>query len=339
MGGPTWEPDHEATDEEVERALLAPFLFGDPVLLAKDGSVAGTPVGHLQRRVLAWLTMVTGQHLRLGHADPASTDGVHLLLPRHAPAPAEPAQDEVLFRVMALLQAGLLALGFLDQRALLVELHRDWVLRSTWHLLAARAVARHFGEAYPGIARDLAAVSAMEKATRMRVNLTEVPREGLPEAFVPLYSQLSTSFALRTGGAPAKEAVEAVDGAPPDGLRLVVLGQARKLREHFRSQRLGPPPLPWYLGIVRPEWILADLEPDESEEWQKGNKPLRQLLAAMARSGKVDVPGAQGPPQGPLRCRRGPGPRQDPGLRSPPGRGPAGITLQSRGAHTCSGDR
>lgn len=291
MGAPTWEPDEHGTDAEVERALLAPFLFGDPVLLAKDGTAAGTPVAHVQKRVLAWLTMVSGQAFKLGHADPASTDIVHLLLPRNLPPPAQPTQDEVLYRVVALLQAGLVAHGFLDKKPLLRELHRDWILRSTWHLLAARAIAKLYGDRFPGIAKDLAAVSAMEKATRLRVNLTEVPREGLPEAFIPLYSGLTTSFALQTGGAEARAAIDAVDAAPVEAMHLVVLGQARKLREHFKRLRLGPPPLPWYLGIIRPEWILADLEPDETNEWMKGNKPLRQLLAAMARNkDRIPVP-------------------------------------------------
>jgi len=304
VGAPTWEPDDNATDEQVEKALLAAFLFTDPVLLAKDGKAAGLPVARIQRRALAWLTMITGRHLKLGHADPASTDGVHLLLPRHAPPPLDARQDEVLFRVTGLVQAGLLALGFLDQKALLREIYTDWVLRSTWHLLAARAVLRHYGERFPGIRRDLAAVSAMEKATRLRVNLTEVPREGLPEDFVPLYEGLSTSFALKTGSAVTRAAVEAVDAVDEAGSKLVVLGQARKLREHFRSRRLGPPPVPWFLGVVRPEWLLADLEPDETGEWKKGNKPLRQLLAAMARNkDRIPVPEVAPPKRQGLRAR------------------------------------
>ncbi|MCP4920113.1 MAG: hypothetical protein GY913_24690, partial [Proteobacteria bacterium] len=58
------------------------------------------------------------------------------------------------------------------------------------------------------------------------------------------------------------------------------------------------PPLLWYLGICRPEWILADLDHDAAyeSEWKQGNKPLRALRAAMERNrGGIPVPEVEKP--------------------------------------------
>ena len=300
MAAPTWEPDEVAQAKDEERALLAAYLFSDPANLVHEHDV-GLALSAVQRRTMAWLRMITGLGFRVGHADPASTDGENLLLPRAAPAPTQPRFDEALFRVMALVQAGFLELGLLDSRAFLRQIHTDWVLRSAWHLLASRAVLAWYRTRFPGIAPDIAAVVASEKATRLRVNLTEVPREGLPDAFVPLYSGLTLSFELQTPGTvadPARRAVEAVDAAPVGGLKLVLLGQARTLRQEFLRLRLGPPPLPWFLGILRPEWILADLDEDKAyqEEWKLGNKPLRKLREAMERNrGRIPVPEVEKP--------------------------------------------
>ncbi len=219
---------------------------------------------------------------------------------------------------MGLIQLGLLRFGLLEGERLLEDLYRDWVLRSCYHLLASHYVLDRWGAAYPGLAQDFVGLRMMEKAGIMRINLTEVPRVGMPGGFVPLYEGLTTCFEWDTPAAegdPARAAVAAVRAlrsegseAPPDAreqaaARAVLLGQANKLRQEFRRMRLGPPPLPYVIGILRPEWLLAHMARDLGAEnaWREGPTPLRQLRAAQARG--EDTPAA--PPAPPDRPRRG----------------------------------
>ena len=297
-------------DEEAEQALLAHFLHGNPRKLLGDGEEAGTTLPQVHRRLAAWLRMITGRDFALASSDPPSTDGENLFLPKAVPAPEDPWADEVLYRSMGMVQLGLAELGFLEGRARLGEIYKDWVFRSVYHLLSVRYVMRHYCEAFPGIAADFAAVRAMEKAGRMRVNVTEVPRDGLPKAFLPLYDSLTINLNWPDPGPegePARRAAAAVDAAPsPEAARLAIAGQGRQVREHLKRLKLGPPPLPYFVGILRPEWILADLARDVAAEtaWMKGNAPLQQLLAAKARNAGAIPLG--GPPEaGPKKGLRG----------------------------------
>jgi hypothetical protein len=311
MAAPTWEPPEIAKDEQAEQALLAGFLFADPRHLGRDGRELGTPLRDFQRRLQAWVAMLTGLHLGIAHADPACCDGLRLYLPRCAPEGGRPWSDERLYRGMALAQAGLFHHGFLsatdDHRRLLGELHKDWVLRGCWQLLAARWVLNRYRARYPGVARDLDGVMATLSATRLFVNLTEVPREGLPAGFRPLYPGLVLALGWEDAGGAGRVAAEAVrkveQASTAQAARLVVLGQARLLRQELRRQRLGPPPVPWWLGVVRPEWILDDLSRDEDAEnaWRKGPAPLRQLLASMG--GRPERPPEIAPKRRGLRAR------------------------------------
>jgi hypothetical protein len=235
--------------------------------------------------------MVTGRHLASGYSDPSSTDGENLFLPPAVAAPADEAGDERLYRVMGIIQIGLVELGFLSNKGILSDIHKDWVLRSSYHILAARAVLNHYRRELPGLATDIDAVAKMEKAGALRVNITPVPKEGLPEAFLPLYRGLTSHESWGEAGFTAAKAQTAVDAIDKEtslpALRLLISGQAMSLREHFLSLRLGPPPLPWYLGIVRPEWFLAKMgyDGDADEDWRKGQLPIRQLIQARARLG------------------------------------------------------
>ncbi len=341
MGAPTWPPDPEKAfeetaneygvrpgdigadeDEEFERALLAAFLFESPARQLVSGQDNGTTLGELQRGLAAYLRMLSGMEVELAASDPPSTDGRTLFLPRAVPAPAE-AADHTLYRAMGLVQLGLLRFGLLEGERLLGDLYRDWVLRSCYHLLASQLVLDRWAAAYPGLAQDFEGLRVMEKAGIMRINLTEVPREGMPGAFVPLYRGLTTSLnwgepgsegdAARAAVAAVRELTRGSDSARRGELptpreqaaaRAVLLGQADKLRQTFRRMRLGPPPLPYFIGILRPEWLLAhgarDLEAENA--WRQGPTPLRQLRAAQARSGSSPDPV--------------PEPRRRPGLRS-----------------------
>ena len=309
MTAPTWpdDPDNpyvdgvehdiedeieaELTDKEAEEAILAAFLFSPPVRQLVAGVDNGTPLSQVQRRVSAWLSMVTGRHLASGYSDPSSTDGENLFLPPAVAAPADEAGDERLYRVMGIIQIGLVELGFLSNKGILSDIHKDWVLRSSYHILAARAVLNHYRRELPGLATDIDAVAKMEKAGALRVNITPVPKEGLPEAFLPLYRGLTSHESWGEAGFTAAKAQTAVDAIDKEtslpALRLLISGQAMSLREHFLSLRLGPPPLPWYLGIVRPEWFLAKMgyDGDADEDWRKGQLPIRQLIQARARLG------------------------------------------------------
>ena len=339
MGAPTWPPDPEKAfeetareygvrpadigadeDEEFERALLAAFLFESPKRQLVSGQDNGTTLPQLQRALTAYLRMVSGMDVTIAASDPPSTDGRTLFLPRAVPAPTEPG-DHALYRAMGLVQLGLLRFGLLEGERLLSDLYRDWVLRSCYHLLASHLVLDRWAASYPGLAQDFAGLRLMDKAGIMRINLTEVPREGMPAGFVPLYQGLTTCLNWDepgSDGEPARRAVAAVRaltsgsetaaaGAPPTpqeraAARAVLLGQAGKLRQAFRTMRLGPPPLPYFIGILRPEWILAHSARDLGAEnaWRDGPTPLRQLRAAQARDGS----GPAAPPS-PDRKRAG----------------------------------
>ncbi len=329
MGAPTWPPDPEKAfaltaeeygispqsigadeeDEEAERALLAAFLFRPPERQLVSGQQVGASLVEVQRCLNATLRMLSGRDVALAASDPATTDGRRIFLPRAVPAPRED-EDLLLFRAMGLVQLGLLHFGLLDSPAVLGELHRDWVLRSCFHLLATRHVVARWSASLPGVAADFRSLRSMDKAGIMRVNLTEVPREGMPGPFQPLYEGLTTCLNWTPPGPegePARRAVAAVaalsarqrpalapqldadDGA---GARTVILGQAQRLRLVFRRMRLGPPPLPYFAGLLRPEWLLADLARDRNyeEAWRRGPAPLRQLQAAKARQGAAPQP-------------------------------------------------
>ena len=328
MGAPTWPPDPEKAfqetareygvrpsdigadeDEEFERALLAAFLFESPRRQLVSGQDNGTTLPELQRALTAYLRMVSGMDVEIAASDPAATDGRTLFLPRAVPAPAQ-ADDYALYRAMGLVQLGLLRFGLLEGERLLADLYRDWVLRSCYHLLATLYVLERWGAAYPGLAQDFVRLRQLDKAGVMRINLTEVPRDGMPGGFLPLYDGLTAHLDWGRPGAegePARAAVAAVRAlgtgsetarrgeVPSDReratARAVLLGQAVKLRHAFREQRLGPPPLPYFVGILRPEWILAHRARDLVAEnaWREGPSPLRQLRAAQARGAEAEA--------------------------------------------------
>ena len=157
--------------------------------------------------------MLSGRSFAIAYSDPPATDNVNVYLPRAVPAPEEPS-DFLVYRCMGLVQVGFVRYGLLRDRRLLAELYRDWVLRSAWHLLAARWVLRKWAEEYPGLREDIRRVALLDKAGSMRVNVTEVPRDGLPGAFLPLYEGLATCLNWRAPGKegdPAREAIRRVD--------------------------------------------------------------------------------------------------------------------------------
>ncbi|MCB9758947.1 MAG: VWA domain-containing protein [Alphaproteobacteria bacterium] len=307
MAAPTWPPTPEEAarltmdeygvdaaqlglaqeDAEVERALLAPFLFGPPPRLREDDEV-GTPLAAVSRSLSAWLRMVGDTALPIAHAELPATDGQGIYLPVAAPAPAEPELDARLFRVMALVQLGLLTEGWLSDRQTLRAIYGDWVLRGCYHLLAARAVVRGWAERFPGVRADIDAVRAAPKASILRVNLTRVAPAELSPQLLPLYEGLVDGLGPGVEG-PARAAARAVDAAAgPAAARLVALGQAWAVREHLRRHRLGAPPIPEWLGVLRPEWLLAeaDRDPEAENAWRKGlNRPLAMLQAAAKRRG------------------------------------------------------
>lgn len=301
----------EQTDDEAEQALLRRFLFEQPQRQLVAGERNGLPLDRVHKRLRALFTMLDGRKVEIGYSDPACTDNIRIYLPKAAPAPESIDADLLLFRVMGLVQLGLSRYNLLSERKILAELHRDWVLRSAYHLLAMRYVLRRWGDEFPGLRADLAAIPLIEKAGRMRVNVTEVPRDGMPAAFLPLYDGLVTSLNWKPAGPEgdvARAATRSIDQLGSHGVSAVLLGKAQELREHFRRFRLGPPPLPFYVGIIRPEWILADLARDlaAENEWKKGNKPLRQLYDAMARRGisaEREAPIGHGEPRLGLRQR------------------------------------
>ncbi len=311
MGGPTWPPTPEEaeaatieeygdlarrviagveSDEEAELALLAHFLFAPPQRELGELSGTGTPLQEERGHLVPWLRMVTGLDFQLSIAVPAGTDGTDLYLPSAVPGPVEPKLDAALFRTMGVIQLGLVRFGLLKQRGFLAELHGDWVLRSIWTLLASRYVMARWSAEWPGIARDFASVRESSKASALRVGHQTVPSQGLPSAFLPLYQGLVPGSASEWDpGDPAHQATQMVDRIQTEAAApLVLMGQAQSLRETFRSLRVGPPPLPLYLGLLRPAWMLDDLpaQMEAASEWRKGNKPLRPLIAAMKRRGR-----------------------------------------------------
>ena len=301
-------------DEEAERALLAAFLFRSPERQLVAGEQNGLTLGEVQRSLSAWLRSLTGRDFRLAAADPPSTDGTDIFLPRAVPAPREDT-DQTLFRCMGLVQLGLVHFGLLDSPGVLLEIYRDWVLRSCYHLLACHYTVGRWSAIFPGIAVDFHALKHSHKPAIMRVNLTVVPGDGMPAAFRPLYHGLVSGFHgddVGSIGEPARVAVQAVDKllANPESRSLhqrsraaplVLAGQARKLREHFRRLRLGPPPIPYFCGILRPEWVLAlrERDPEWEGAWKKGSSPLRQLRAAQALA--PSIPDLPTPPGASLR--------------------------------------
>ena len=290
------------SDEDAERALLSHFLYSPPQRQSLTGERNGLPLDRIQRQLQALLRMLSGHNFRVAYSDPPCTDNVNVYLPKAAPAPEEPETDLLLYRVMGLVQVGFIQTNLLRERAILSELHRDWVLRSAFHLLAARWVLRRWSDDYPGLKLDIERAPYLDKAGQMRVNVMAVPREGMPGAFLPLYDGLVVCLNWKPAGPegdPAREAVRRVDAFATSAqgrngtlAAPLFLAEAQKLREHFRKLRLGPPPLPWYLGIIRPEWILADLGRNVAyeNEWKKGQLPLRQLLSAMAKKGVTSQP-------------------------------------------------
>lgn len=333
MGAPTWPPTPEEgyavtrkeygedaravldfeTDEEAEEALLAHFLFRAPDRELASGESVGLGLDEVGRPLSAWLRMLSGREAELGVSDPSSTDGARIFLPRALPGPREEHEDALLYRVLGLVQLGLLELGLLRGRSLLAELHRDWVLRSCYHALAFRYVLRHWCAHFPGIAQDIAAAAFLEKAWILRVNLTQVPAEGLPVGFRPLYAGLSRFLEEAPPGhpdaEPAREAVAAVDAiASPAAAPLVIQGRAQALRQAYRRLRLGPPPLPYLAGAVRPEWHLHDLAAElrDSQAWREGPKPLAILKRAMERGERKGGRGSRLPEAIRRRMRAGP---------------------------------
>lgn len=302
------------TDDDAEQALLARFLFEPPQRTAIGGERNGLALDRIVKQLTALLRMLSGRSFQVAYSDPPATDNLNIYLPKAVPAPEAYEQDLLLYRAMALVQVGFLRHGILQDRAVLAAIHRDWVLRSAFHLLAARYVLRQWAEEYPGLREDLRKVALLDKAGAMRVNVTAVPRDGMPSAFVPLYDGLATCLNWRTPGLegePARLAVRTIDRHAGAAILPLLMAQAQLLREHFHRLRLGPPPLPWFVGIIRPEWILADLARDIAyeQEWKKGNKPLRQLLEAISRNkkGPLATPpvtiGSSGAPRQGLRAR------------------------------------
>jgi len=294
----------DASDEDAERALLAHFLFKPPQRQAIGGERNGLALDRVHKQLQALLRMLSGTPLKLAYADVPSTDRVNVYLPKAMPAPeGDDANDFLIFRVMGLVQVGFARWGFLEDRAFLNDIYRDWVLRNAWHVLAARWVLRRWAEEYPGLKEDLKRVAYLDKAGKMMVNVMSVPRDGMPGVFTPLYKDLVVCLNWKEPGSegePAREAVRAVDAIQGDNPQPVLLAQAKRLREHFGRMRVAAPPLPWFLGVIRPEWILADLARNIAyeQEWKKGQVPLRQLLAQMAKKG-IAAPREEAGPAGP----------------------------------------
>jgi Mg-chelatase subunit ChlD len=310
MGGPVWPPSPEQgdvetieeygdlaraviagaeSDEDAEAALLSHFLYAAPPAELQGFEDAGTTLDSLLGQLHPWLRMVSGMDFGIAYGQPAGTDGEHLYLPRALPQPENKRTDLRFFRCAALVQLGLIRFGLLSRRGVLAELHSDWMLRGIWQLLATRYIVRIWSADWPGIAADFRELQECPRATEMRVGHQPVPKQGMPEAFRPLYTGLVSGMApAGPAGDLAKAAIEAVDSiASRAAAPLVLLGHAQHLRQHFFALRLGPPPLPAMAGLLRPAWIMEDLAADmrAASEWKQGSKPLQPLLRAMRKGG------------------------------------------------------
>ena len=281
----------DADDEAAERSLLAHFLFQPPQRLAIGGERNGLTLDRVHKQLQAMLRMWSGTALKVAYADVPSTDNLNVYLPKAMPAPdGDDPNDFLIFRVMGLLQVGMARWGLLSDRSFLNDIYRDWVLRNSWHVLAGRWILRRWSAEYPGLKDDINRVAYLDKAGRMLVNVMTVPREGMPSIFIPLYKDLVVCLNWKEPGPEgdvARSAVRAIDAYTGDNPQPLLLEHARRLREHFGRNRVAAPPLPWYFGVIRPEWILADLSRNIAyeQEWKKGQVPLRQLLAQMAKKG------------------------------------------------------
>ena len=109
-------------------------------------------------------------------------------------------------------------------------------------------------------------------------------QQGMPDAFLALYDGLIDHLdAPKKIPAEVATALEAVDSIQMQaGAPLVVMGQAQRLRQYFRTQRLARLPA-LVCGIIRPEWLLHDLSAEmaQSDAWKGGPKPLELLRRAV----------------------------------------------------------
>ena len=281
MGGPTWSPEHaeasgsDLSDGEFERRWLSPLLLAGSD--NHSGVATGASLAPLRRQISLWLHMVTGRHWPIGHSDPPTCDGGQVFLPPFLPPSSGAMPDCAAYRCMALLQAQVIGLGLLERREWAAELHNDWVLQVTSHLLMANWVVSRWS-ALPGMSQDRAHLQELSPLLALRVGRSVVPTEGLPDKFVPLLSGLTTTTSAGCAivGSLVKQAIE----TPQAALALVVPGIAQRLREHFREARLGAPPVPAWVGVLHPGWFLHDAATEHraANEWRKGPAPLRQLL-------------------------------------------------------------
>ena len=130
-------------------SLLTPDEFEDQWLrrLLYTGELSADSTDQLRenrRRLEHWVHLMTGQHWPIGHAEPATTDGVRLFLPLVVEPDGEPRDVVACFRAMALMQAHAAMAGLWARKAWAAELHRDWVLKSIAHLLLANWVLKRW---------------------------------------------------------------------------------------------------------------------------------------------------------------------------------------------------
>lgn len=286
MGGPTWSPDQtegpgpEVSDTEFERRWLSPLLLAGSE--ANGGVGARSSLAPIRRQISLWLHMMSGRPWPIGHSDPPTCDGSQVFLPPFLPPTLSPEADCAAYRCMALLQTQLAGLGLLERRAWMAELHSDWVLQVTSHLLMANWVVARW-TALPGMTQDLSQLQEIPALLALRVGRSVVPTKGLPSKFAPLLTGLKVTA---DGGCPdiAAQVRLAVE-TPFEALALVIPGIAQRLREQFKEARLGAPPVPAWVGVLHPGWFLDDAATAHraANEWRKGPAPLRQLLK-MAKS-------------------------------------------------------
>ncbi len=306
MAAPVWTPEEEGgllSDEEAEAQILARFLFAEPPRLDAAGGRQGTRLEEEAPALTATLRLLSGAEVTLGAADLSTTDGQMIFLPEALPEPIQAEADARLYRWMGLVQLGLLDLGLARNRALLSELHRDWVFRGCWHVLALHVVLADWCRRWPGLGRDRARLFGDPRAAVLRVGSQPVSPGALPPALRPLYVGLGGPPAMRSpveeAAATAIRAVSVAQSLP--AASLIVLGAAQSLREALRGLRAGPPPVPAIGGALRPEWILHDLRADlvAAEAWKQGPAPLRLLRAALGRAGLAKTEAPPPPPASP----------------------------------------